>query len=492
MAIFSELFSSLWSILVIVIFFGGSIFVHELGHFLAARRRGLKVERFSIGFGPAIFKWTGKDGVEYRLSWVPLGGYVALPQLADMRQLEGNSELTEAQRVEIPYGAKVEVLAAGAFFNIVFALLLSCIIWWTGYPVMKSEQTRVIGDVFETVPDLSGNPVPAPARLAGLRSGDVLQTVDGKIIDTWGDFRLALAVGTGRGEDGRREVELGILRDETPRTITVFPVLSGEAELRTIGVGPADDLLIARVLPDSAALAAGVREGDRLLRIDGEPVFSTEGVSNRIEAGQGRPVELALEREGREVTVRLTPRMTTLEDGSSRWLIGMGWASPITYVHTPPFAEIYRQTKKAYWTLAGLISPKSDIGAKDLSGPIGIGRGFHQVAQVNWRLVLWFAVLVNVNLAIMNLLPIPVLDGGHIAFATLGKLRGRPLPMGFMLGVQKVFVAMLLMMMLYVSFHDLRRLVRDMAWGRGPELPEKTAPAPTPTGEGLPAVVPVK
>ncbi|TAG33570.1 MAG: RIP metalloprotease RseP [Verrucomicrobia bacterium] len=484
MEIFSGLFSSLWSVVVIAVFFGGSIFVHELGHFLAARRRGLRVDRFSIGFGPPILKWTGKDGVEYRLSWFPLGGYVSLPQLADMRQIEGETQLSETERIAIPYGAKVEVLVAGAVFNIIFALILACIVWATGYPVMRSEQTRVIGEVFETVSDLKGEPVPGPARLAGLQSGDVVERVDGRVVNSWADFRLALAVGTGRLENGQREVRITVRRDNVLRTITVNPILSGEEELRVIGVAPADELVVERIVEDSAALAAGVRGGDRLLRIDGVPVFSAEGVFARVQEGKGREVDLEFERDGSAVRVKLNPKISKLENGSERWLIGLGWSSPIVYVHTPPFSEIYRQTMKAYWTLAALISPKSDIGPSKLSGPIGIGRGFHQVAQVDWRLVLWFTVLVNVNLAIMNLMPIPVLDGGHIVFATIGKLRGTPLPVRFMHGVQAAFMALLFTMILYVSFFDVRRIVRDFGAGsQAPDervLPARTGPAAAP------------
>mgnify|MGYP003340689615 CR=1 FL=1 len=128
----SDLLGSLRGILLIVVFFGGSIFVHELGHFLAARKRGLKVERFSIGFGPRLFGWTGKDGVDYRVSLIPLGGYVALPQLADMQGIEGeNAEDAEALP-KITFADKMIVSVMGAVFNVIFAFVLATILWFTG------------------------------------------------------------------------------------------------------------------------------------------------------------------------------------------------------------------------------------------------------------------------------------------------------------------------------------------------------------------------
>ena len=130
----SALFSNIGTTALVILFFGGSIFVHELGHFFAARRRGLKVERFSLGFGPKIWSWRGKDGVEYRISWIPLGGYVALPQLADMQAIEGASETPVEQLPSIDYASKMIVSVAGAAMNVVFAFLLACIIWVIGVP----------------------------------------------------------------------------------------------------------------------------------------------------------------------------------------------------------------------------------------------------------------------------------------------------------------------------------------------------------------------
>src|SRR3954463_15427153 len=138
-------FSNLWGVVLVVIFFGGSIFVHELGHFLAARRRGAHVERFSIGFGPAIWSWRGKDGVESRLSWIPLGGYVLLPQLADLGPIEGESAADVKKLPPVSYLTKMIVFVAGASFNVLFAFSLACVIWVVGQPVPAVLNTTQIG-----------------------------------------------------------------------------------------------------------------------------------------------------------------------------------------------------------------------------------------------------------------------------------------------------------------------------------------------------------
>ena len=148
------LFSTVWGLGFVALLLGGSIFVHELGHFLAARWRGLKVDRFSIGFGPKIFSWQGRDGVEYRLSWIPLGGYVALPQLADMRAIEGDNSAEARELPSVSYLDKMITVVAGVICNLLFALVLSLVLWTVGVPWPAASDTQVVGYVFPTMEDL--------------------------------------------------------------------------------------------------------------------------------------------------------------------------------------------------------------------------------------------------------------------------------------------------------------------------------------------------
>src|ERR1035437_11155316 len=176
----TSLLGNLWSIFLIILFFGGAIFVHELGHFLAARRRGLKVDRFSIGFGPALWRKIGKDGCEYRISMLPLGGYVALPQLADLSAIEGESDTDVAKLPPISYATKMIVFVAGAVFNVLFAFCLACVLWVVGQQTSEDLSTTRIGYITDTIALPDGKAVTSPAREAGLQVGDTIRAIDGQ------------------------------------------------------------------------------------------------------------------------------------------------------------------------------------------------------------------------------------------------------------------------------------------------------------------------
>ncbi|MEX0326660.1 MAG: site-2 protease family protein, partial [Puniceicoccaceae bacterium] len=174
----SRILSDPQAIFLVILFFGASIFVHEWGHYIAARWRKLKIERFSIGFGPRLFGWKDKQGVDWRISLFPLGGYVALPQLADMRGIEGDYDNGGEPLPRISYADKMYVAGAGAFFNVLFALFLGCILWATGLPVSGEYQSTTVGYIAPTMLDEEGMERDGPALRAGLQPGDVILKID--------------------------------------------------------------------------------------------------------------------------------------------------------------------------------------------------------------------------------------------------------------------------------------------------------------------------
>ncbi len=245
--------ANVWSTLMVVVFFGGSIFVHELGHFIAARRRGLRVERFSIGFGPAIWSHRGRDGVEYRLAWIHFGGYVLLPQLADMAPIEGKSEVAAADLPAVDYLSKMIVFAGGATFNILFAFCLACVISVVGQPASNLFETTRIGYVEPALPLQDGTSVPSPAAVAGLRPGDVIRAIDGQTVKDWNNLKEVLATSAGRDARGRPRATFSILRDGRALDVTVFPVLEREDQYRQVGIAPACPAVVYQVVPGSPA-----------------------------------------------------------------------------------------------------------------------------------------------------------------------------------------------------------------------------------------------
>jgi regulator of sigma E protease len=481
MDLFSSLLSNIWSIFLIILFFGGSIFVHELGHFLAARRRGLKVSRFSIGFGPAIFSHRGRDGVEYRLNWLPLGGYVALPQLADLSGLEGEPDPDAAKLPAITYTTKLIVFAAGAFFNVLFAFSLACILWFAGQPVVEEEQTTRVGFVHQTIDLPNGKTAPGPAYVAGIQSGDNILSVDGKSVKTLNDIGQLVVLGSGRDPKGRPSVEIEFEHNGEHKRATLIPELVGAEEFREIGIEPAAKVTVAGVLTGSPADAAGLKFRDVITQIDGQAVGYVGFIADYLRANGAKPVKLTYLREGKTIEVTLAPaKVLDPETKAQVYRLGVQLRGSLTLktIRTPPWEQVWDKVVWTWRTLQSLLNPGSNIGISKLSGPIGIADRVHQFAQVDFRLLLWFVILINVNLAIFNLLPIPVLDGGHMAFATLAKLRGKDLPVNVVATIQSVFVVLLLSMMLYVTFAgDLPRMLRE---SRASSQAKEPATSPTP------------
>ena len=472
---------------------GFTIFIHELGHFLAARNRGLVIKKFSIGFGPKVFGWT-RNGVEYRLSAIPFGGYVALPQLADMGRVEGADEKDssgdsrsdlweddeddeddgkpkEGVLPKIGYADKMIVSVMGAVFNVLLAFALACVLSLFGYDVPDSQLTTKVGYVSENVERWNpftekGEEVTGPGKRAGILINDQIISVDGAQVENFMDIQNRIVTGKQRTDEGRRLVDLTILRDDEQQQIEVFPEIVGSEGIRYIGIGPKETFFIDSLEPDMPAINAGLEVGDQPVRIDGQEIYSfAQLVSYLSSTEANQTISFTVRKggeKGEEMTYQLSPVEKEIGEGSeatTRKLIGFRPKAKIITTYPNPFVLIMRRVNDMYLTLSGLVSPQSDVKLRNMSGPVGIVNHLSIFAKIGFKKLLWFVVFINVNLAILNLLPIPVLDGGHMLFATIEKIRGQPLPLPFLERAQMLFVVLLFSFMLYVTFFDVQRIV---------------------------------
>lgn len=453
---------------------GFCIFIHELGHFIAAKKRGLVADRFSIGFGPRLFGWQWR-GTDFRLSLIPLGGYVSLPQLVDMGRLEGGDGEEAKQLPPISYADKMIVAVMGAVFNLIFAFVLSLVLWGVGREIVKSTE---VGYVAQEVVTAEREIVPGPALQAGLQVGDTIISVDGQPVRSWMQYQNALMTGTGRAEDGRAMAQIGILRQGKALSITVYPQTITSERVRHIGIFPTSDEnaapIIVRLEADMPAAAAGLQVGDRILKLDDEAVISGGFLSSYLASHGEREINITIERDGRERVIPVQPR---IKAGESAPRFGFAYDYPFKTerVHYNPIEQMGIFANTMRMTLVALLHTQSDVKVRNMSGPVGIVHGLTRMAVI-FEDLLWFLALINVNLAIFNLLPIPVLDGGHMLFATISKLAGRPLPISIMEKVQGAFMVLLLGMVIYITFFDVGRVGRDIGLIRDAPLPEGTHP----------------
>lgn len=439
---FHTVLTAIYVGIVVLILFGATIFVHELGHFLFARRYKLRIERFSIGFGPKLWGFT-KDGVEYRISAFPFGGYVALPQMSPLEEEEKKKfdpPLEEAK----PFH-KIVVAMAGAAFNVLFALVLALLLWKIGKPIDASERDLHIGYV----------PTNSPESKAGLRMQDEIVAINGAVVHDWSDVHQAVAF-------SRRElIQIDFRREGALQPpVEIKPARSKLFGVRWLEVDPKATPKIERLSKaktPTPAQQAGLKKGDQILEVDGIQVLSVGHFLDLVGERGNKPSQFKIRREGQEMLVAVTP---LIEKNTKRAMIGVRPAAHTNKI--PDYPNPWKQFKEVVLMMANTINAlvhhkETGVGVKDLSGPVGIGHALWLIIPTDIRLGISFTVLLNINLALINLLPIPVLDGGHIMFALFEWARRKPIAYKFAAATQTAFAVLLIGFILYVTYFDLLR-----------------------------------
>ena len=453
-SIFSFLHSALLVVGVILLF-NLMIFVHELGHFFAARWRGLYVDRFQIWFGKPLWKKT-IGGVQWGLGWIPAGGFVSLPQMAPMESIEGESDLPK-DLPAISAWDKIWVAFAGPFFSFLLALAFACVVWVVGKPTVDMSST-VVGYIDPT----------SPALKAGLALGDKIVAVDGHPVTKWvGDMEgVRERIMLGENKTVQFTVErLGVEKPLIIESEYIIPETSWwqRRAMRQVGFSFAQPSVVEQVLPGSPAQKAGLSVGDEVVSYQGQKVWSPLCLMEESIKGAPMSLEVKKKETGELATLQITPQLplNAAEMKEPIPLLGVIWSAGAGVeagrVHPTPWEQVSSSLRWMKLTLEKIAAPDSDVGMQHLSGPVGILNQFYTLMSSpdGWALALWFAVVLNINLAILNLLPLPVVDGGHIILGFAELVRGKPVSGRPLEWVQTGFVFVILFFFVFVSFKDV-------------------------------------
>ena len=444
-----------------VIVIGVLIFVHELGHFLAAKAVGIAVLRFSFGLGPRTPVGITVGETDYCISWIPFGGFVKMAGLEEEGApggLEGARQEREVPPERTfdakPLWARMVVILAGVIMNAAFAFVIyTAIARAYGVPY---EPTVTVGAV-----DATRLPLGA-AAMRSLQPGDRIARVNGDSMATWGDVQSALLTASGS------RITIEVAGRSAPILLDVARSDEAARDSLVSAVRPWRAAVIGAVSGGQPAARAGLQVGDTVVAAGGAPVASWDAMVGIIESSAGRPLDLVVKRGTQELKVALTPQATRVRDaasGETRSVgrIGIGIYLPIHRLGwIASLGDGFGQTRRAagliLFTLKGFFT--GQVSVRDLGGPILVGQLSGEVVRLGLEAFLSFLALFSVNLAILNLLPIPVLDGGHIVFLVIEGVRGRPLSLAQRQRLTQIGFFVLVGIMALALANDFLRLFR--------------------------------
>ncbi len=444
------------TVLALALTLGILVTLHEYGHFWVARRCGVKVLRFSVGFGKPMFSWYDKHGTEFAVAAIPLGGYV---KMLDEREGPVPEELRDQAFTSKPPGQRIAIAAAGPLANFMFAIFA----YWLLNVVGVTHVAPIVGQIADE----------SVAERVGLQEGMEIHAVDGHRVSSWRDVNMRILERTGEhgsismevSEDGARGTVSGELSgwglsDDTPNPLAEFGITPWR---------PAVPPVLGQISEGGRAEAAGLQPGDRIVAVNGEAIGSWFELVDFIRNAPEQTLQVTVERNGSEQSLSVTPEARTEESGESIGFVGAGveaisWPEEVLRdVSYGPFAaipvalsETWADTRLTLVAIkkmvTGLLSPTN------LSGPITIARVAEASVSSGFEDFVRFLAYLSVSLGILNLLPVPVLDGGHIVYYTIEALRGKPLSEQAQAFGLRIGMAMILTLMVFALYNDLMRL----------------------------------
>jgi regulator of sigma E protease len=438
------------TILAFAFVLGVLVFVHELGHFMAAKRVGIKVLKFQLGFNPTVFSFRRGD-TEYSIGALPLGGYVKMAGESPEEERTGSSD----EFLSKTKWQRFQVLIMGPVMNLLLAFVLtSVILYYDGIDKYAFQDQPVV--IYSVLND-------SPAAQAGIQAGDRVVAVADKTINTWADFGLAI------GMRAHRETAVRLIRNGAEQTVMVTPGTAKDSrfEIGDIGVNPDAHPHIRSVVPGEAAEKAGLQVNDVVLAVNGEPISFQTQLREVIASHPEQPLAISVLRNGEPLTITATPARR----GDSG-LLGIGIADETVSIKPGVFEAITLSAKQNV-QMAGLILETlwglftRETSPKQLMGPVAIAQLSGESAQIGLMALLTLMASISLNLGLLNLMPIPILDGGHILIMALEGIARRDFSMRVKEKMLLAGFVLLMTLMVTVIYNDLTRITwieRLMPW----------------------------